>query len=112
VPDPYLEIGGGARSSRPRDKVGGGPVSKCFFRPFGTQFGLKLRGAVPRVPPLDPPLGRKDGVEIVGDVRLKSFEKARAFLTERLPRIEQNNPLIFFFIIMVGIKLLIKSFQT
>ena len=57
-------------------------------------------------------MGRKDEVEIVGDVRLKSFEKARAFLTERLPGIEQKNPLILFFIIMAVVKLLIKSFQT
>ena len=41
--------------SRPWDKGG---VSKKFFRPFGPQFGLKLRGggAGPRAPPLDPPL--------------------------------------------------------
>ena len=57
-------------------------------------------------------MGRKDEVEIVGDVRLKSFEKARAFLTECLPGIEQKNPLILFFIIMAVIRLLIKSFQT
>ena len=41
-------VGGGG--SHPE---GGGPVTqKIFFRPFGPQFGLKLRGA----PPLDPPL--------------------------------------------------------
>ena len=42
--------GGGGGGSHPE---GGGPVTqKIFFRPFGPQFGLKLRGA----PPLDPPL--------------------------------------------------------
>ena len=34
VPDPDLEIGG----------EGGGVVSKTFLRPFGPQFGLKIRG--------------------------------------------------------------------
>ena len=36
VPDPYLEIRGGGA--------------------FGPQFGLKIRGAGPRAPPLDPSL--------------------------------------------------------
>ena len=63
MPDPDLDItagGGGGRlgSSRPLEK--GGPVSKKCFRPFGPQFGLKIReeGAGPgsRAPPLDPPL--------------------------------------------------------
>ena len=48
VPDPDLELRGagrgGARSSRPLDKGEMGPVSKKFFRPFGPQFGLKIRG--------------------------------------------------------------------
>ena len=35
VPDPDLEIGG---------EEGGGVVSKTFLRPFGPQFGLKIRG--------------------------------------------------------------------
>ena len=84
-----------------------------FFSSLWASVWSKIKGVrSPRAPPLDPPLGRKDGVEIVGDVRLKSFEKARAFLTERLPHIEQNNPLIFFPIIMAGLKLLMKSFQT
>ena len=44
MPDPDLEIrgGGGGRSSRPLGK-GGGALQK-FFRPFGPQFGLKIRG--------------------------------------------------------------------
>ena len=42
VPDTDLEMGGGG---------GGG-------RPFGAQFGLKIRGGPgpPQAPPLDPPL--------------------------------------------------------
>ena len=45
----------GALSSRPWDKRGeGGVVSKkfvsCLFRPFGPQFGLKIRGAGPTGP--------------------------------------------------------------
>ena len=65
VPDPDLEIrvcvcvgggggggqhnpdnrGGGGGGSRPLDKVGaGGGLQKIFFRPFGLQFGLKIRG--------------------------------------------------------------------
>ena len=49
--DSDLKIRGlGGGGSHPE---GGGPVTqKNFFRPFGPQFGLKLRGA----PPLDPPL--------------------------------------------------------
>ena len=44
VPD--LQIRGGGQSSRPWDKGGGG-LQKDFFRPFGPQFGLKIRGAGP-----------------------------------------------------------------
>ena len=47
-PDPDLEIRGGGRSSRPLDKRrgggGGGDRQKKFFRPFGPQFGLKIKG--------------------------------------------------------------------
>ena len=52
----YNIIRGGARSSRPREKWGGGCLKEIFFRPFGPQFGLKIGGAAPRVPPLGPPL--------------------------------------------------------
>ena len=39
---------------------GGGPPPQCFFfRPFGPQFGLKIRGGPG--PPLDPPLDRFEG---------------------------------------------------
>ena len=43
--------------------AGVGDVSKNFFRPFGPQFALKLRGAgggrrASRAPALDPPLLR------------------------------------------------------
>ena len=36
----------------------GNGLSKCFFRPFGPQFGPKVRGGAlaPRAPPLDLPL--------------------------------------------------------
>ena len=51
VPDPDLEIrvcvcvGGGGGATRPLDKGGGGGGrQKIFFRPFGLQFGLKIRG--------------------------------------------------------------------
>ena len=51
VPDPDLEIrvcvcvGGGGGASRPVDMGGaGGGRPKIFFRPFGLQFGLKIRG--------------------------------------------------------------------
>ena len=56
VPDPDLGIrgGGGGWSSRPLDEGGGG-LQKQFFRPFGPQFGLKIRGREggARAPPLD-----------------------------------------------------------
>ena len=35
--------GGGVRSSRSSDKGGGAGLPKTFFRPFGPQFGLKIR---------------------------------------------------------------------
>ena len=36
---------------------GGGGLKKIFLRPFGHQFGLKIRGAqAPLAPPLDLPL--------------------------------------------------------
>ena len=60
---------GGCRSSDKGRRVGDGHpnpekrvegrLKKTFFRPFGPQFGLKMRGGgggVPRAPPLDPPL--------------------------------------------------------
>ena len=56
VPDPDLEIRGGGGSSRPLDKGKTGPP-KISFRPFGPQFGPKIRGGgAPPAPPLDPPL--------------------------------------------------------
>ena len=52
--------------SRPSDKEGGGHpgreirgrdgVQRNFFRLFGPQFGLKIGGADPLAPTLDPPL--------------------------------------------------------
>ena len=60
---------GGCRSSDKGRRVGDGHpnpekrvegrLEKTFFRPFGPQFGLKMRGGggwIPRAPPLDPPL--------------------------------------------------------
>ena len=44
VADADLQIGeGGGGSSRPWDNVGPG-LQNNFFRPFGPQFGLKIRG--------------------------------------------------------------------
>ena len=65
MPDPDLAIRGGGeggRLSRPLDNGEHG-VQKNFFRPFGPQFGLKVRGVDPRVPSLDPPLSA-DGLSI------------------------------------------------
>ena len=45
---PDLEIRGMGRSK------------KIFSRPFGSQFGPKVRGRAPRAPPLDLPLTCKD----------------------------------------------------
>ena len=57
MPDPDLEIrgGGGYRDSLIRGE-GGDLQKKFFFRPFGPQFGLKIRGAAPQAHPLDLPL--------------------------------------------------------
>ena len=45
VADSDLKMRGGGAGTHPE---GGGPVTqKFFFRPFGPQFGLKLRGAPP-----------------------------------------------------------------
>ena len=41
VPDPDLEIRGGG---------GGGRCPKKIFRPFGPQYGIKIRGAGPPGP--------------------------------------------------------------
>ena len=42
----------------PWNKWGGGRSRQNFFRPFGPQFGLKIKGKAwpPRSPTLDPPL--------------------------------------------------------
>ena len=46
--------------SRPSDKERGMGLPKISFRPFGPQFGLKIRGEAapppPRAPPMEPPL--------------------------------------------------------
>ena len=48
VPDPDLDIrrgeGGGGGGNPDPEIRGRSPVSKIFFRPFGPQFGLKIRG--------------------------------------------------------------------
>ena len=57
VPDPDLAItGGGGAGGGPLDPEisGGGWSPKNFFRPFGSQFGLKIRAGAG--PSLDPPL--------------------------------------------------------
>ena len=46
VPDPELEIREGGQSSRPVYKRGD-QSPKNFFWPFGPQFALKTRGALP-----------------------------------------------------------------
>ena len=52
MPDPDLKMGGGGRG-----EGGWGSHPKNLFRPFGPQFGLKIRGALSLPPgPLDPPL--------------------------------------------------------
>ena len=47
--------GGGGGLGSPLDRWGA-RSPKNFFRPFGPQFGLKVRAADPPAPPLDPPL--------------------------------------------------------
>ena len=73
---------GGGRSSRPWDKARGWARSqKIFFRPFGPQFALKIRGVgASRTPPLNPPLkmlpdGVKRLVECANSVFLENFCK-------------------------------------
>ena len=58
VSRPWDKGGGGGGSSRPLDKGRGSGLQKNFFRPFGPQFDLRIRGGarVPRAPPLNPPL--------------------------------------------------------
>ena len=51
MPDPDLEISGGARHPDPYIKGRGwSPTPKNVFRPFGPQFGLKIRGVAPPGP--------------------------------------------------------------
>ena len=65
---PWDKGGGGrAQSSRLLDK-GVGRSPNNFFRPFGPQFRLKIRGeGGPRSPPLDAPL--------LGDYRIRSSKE-------------------------------------
>jgi len=60
VPDPDLEIRGGALLSRPLDKKGkgGGGTPKKLFSALRASVWSKNegRGRTPRAPPLDPPL--------------------------------------------------------
>ena len=58
VADPDLRYGCGG-GGHPHPETRGAPgLKKIFFRPFGPQFGLKLRGEARAslAPPLDPPL--------------------------------------------------------
>ena len=50
-PSDKREGEGGGGSSHPDPGIKGGCLKKNFFRPFGPQFGVKIRGD----PPLDPP---------------------------------------------------------
>ena len=57
VADPDLQIRGRPGHPDPEITGEGRGVKKEFFRPFGSQFGLKIRGdRAPRAPPLDLPL--------------------------------------------------------
>ena len=76
--DPDLQIRG----------QGGGPpdpdpgLQKVFFRPFGPQFGLKIRGGggrAPRAPPLDPPLVLSGGRETFLQFFARREEKMNSF---------------------------------
>ena len=51
MPDPDLETRDGGQLSRPLDNGEPG-LQKNFFRPFGPQFGLKVRGGVGTPGPL------------------------------------------------------------
>ena len=57
-------VGGGrggalGGNDHPDSEMRGVAVSKKFFRPFGPQFSLKIRGEQgARVPPLDPPMAK------------------------------------------------------
>ena len=62
VADPDLQIGGRG-GGHPDPEIRGKPgLKKFFFRPYGPQFGLKIRGGggwgggPPWAPPLDLPL--------------------------------------------------------
>ena len=68
-------------SGHPDPEIRGGPIS-IFFRPFGPQFGVKVRGAGPLAPPLDPPLLTN---EIDRNVRhlKRSWERVFFCLPER-----------------------------
>ena len=61
VADPDLQIGGRG-GGHPDPEIRGKPgLKKIFFRPYGPQFGLKIRGGgggggPPGAPPLDLPL--------------------------------------------------------
>ena len=58
VADPDLQGRWGGGGAVIQTEIGGGVrTKKFFFRPFGPQFGLKIRGGrAPRAPPPDPPL--------------------------------------------------------
>ena len=56
MPDPDLEIRGGGYPDSLIRGEGGDLQKNFFFRPFGPQFGLKIRWAAPQAHPLDLPL--------------------------------------------------------
>ena len=56
VAEPNIQMGGRGWGAVIQSLKGDARSQKIFFRPFASQFGLKIRGWARRAPPLDPPL--------------------------------------------------------
>ena len=90
MPDPDLKIRGSGHPD-PLIRGEGIGLQKNFFRPFGPQFGLKIRGATPQAPLLDPPLNTfkdKPITVVMKEIRKFSLQREdRALASQQVRRV-------------------------
>ena len=85
--DPDLQIRG---RGHPDPEIRGRRSQKNFFRPFGPQFGLKIRA--PRARPLNPPLMNSGGYEMIYELDWVFFYYVLLSTTLRWSKLHEMVP--------------------